>query len=185
MSIEKEIIDYEKNKEDISHWVLLKGEYRYEEIIMFLRDKKIECTWKNVTYFIKYDKRLLINSFKYIVFFEELIKSLIWRKKQNGKSKIINLDFKDAISNYLAIEGIDDEIINSKYLKENYETINIFRNSVVHNKVLLGHKFNGKELEDVLNIFKNILPPDYREGFSNDINKSSIGITDKLWHIEI
>ena len=66
MSIENQIVDYKDNIEDIEHWVTLKGEFRYETIIAFLKEKGIECTWKNVTNYIKYDKRILVNSFKYL-----------------------------------------------------------------------------------------------------------------------
>ena len=60
MPIEKDIVDYKDNESDINHWLLLKGEYRYVTIIDFLKNKNIECTWQNVTYYIKYDKRLFI-----------------------------------------------------------------------------------------------------------------------------
>ena len=52
MSLENEIIDYCKNKNEIEHWVLLKGEYRYKRIITFLIENNIECTWENITYYI-------------------------------------------------------------------------------------------------------------------------------------
>ena len=74
MKLENEIIDYDENKKDILHWTKLKGEYRYFSIIEFLKGKNIKCTWNNVTNYIKYDKRILINSFKYIVFIEKLYK---------------------------------------------------------------------------------------------------------------
>ena len=58
MNFEKEIIDYEENKVDIEHWMLLKGTFRYKKIIEFLKSQNITRSWKNITNYIKYDKRI-------------------------------------------------------------------------------------------------------------------------------
>lgn len=55
--LEEKIIDYKEYVQEILHWVNLKGEYRYLTIIEFLKKKNIECTWNNVTYYIKYEKK--------------------------------------------------------------------------------------------------------------------------------
>ena len=89
--LEEKIIDYKEHEEEILHWVNLKGEYRYLTIIEFLKKKNIECTWNNVTYYIKYDKRILINSFKYIVFLEELYKSFIKKHKTINQGNLIRI----------------------------------------------------------------------------------------------
>lgn len=182
MSIECEILDYSFCKEDIEHWVLLKGEYRYESIIKFLKSKNIDCTWKNVTSYIKYDKRILINSFKYIVFLEEIYKSFIFKYTEDEKTNAML--FRQAYQKFLDLgdkakyDGID-VFAMKKYQK----AINIFRNCVVHNRVLLERKYNGLSLEEVLKIFIKILPQSYRTGYINDINLCQKGLTENDWHI--
>lgn len=184
--LEKEIINYKENKEEILHWVLLKGEYRYNAIIEFLKRKKIERTWENITYYIKYDKRILINSFKYLAFLEELYKSFIKENKTINQKKLLRLEFSESLDEYLSIgndanyDGIDLQLLNKEK-----KTITEFRNSVVHNKILLIHSYNGKSLEEVLNIFVKILPKSYRKGYIKDINCCSKGIVENLWNIRI
>ena len=184
MSLENKIIDYQTNKKDIEHWVALKGEYRYEAIIDFLVSKNIECNWMNVTYYIKYDKRILINSFKYIVFLEEMYKSFI--SKCNLKAKVSGMNFQNAYYEFVLLgdkacfDGVD---INK--MAEYKKSINAFRNKVVHNNVLLNQKFNGVSLEEVLKQFSEILPMSYRAGFIRDINSCSKGLLEEYWHIEL
>ena len=101
--LEEKIIDYKDHEQEILHWVNLKGEYRYLTIIEFLKKKNIECTWNNVTYYIKYDKRILINSFKYIVFLEELYKSFIKKHKTINQGKLLRFEFGRALEEYLSI----------------------------------------------------------------------------------
>lgn len=184
MSLENEIIDYCKNKNEIEHWVLLKGEYRYKRIITFLIENNIECTWENITYYIKYDKRILINSFKYIVFLEEFFKSVLYNK--NKDSNIMNYEFSKTLNQYLSLENKRDfDNMNIELLSTNKESLIAFRNSVVHNKILLNKTFKGLNLEQMLKIFKEILPDSYKNGFINDINNCSKNITYNLWHIEL
>ena len=101
--LEKEIIDYNQHEQEICHWVNLKGEYRYRAIVEFLKKKNIICSWNNVTYYIKYDKRILINSFKYIVFLEELYKSFIKQNKDVKQSTLLSYEFGRALDEYLSI----------------------------------------------------------------------------------
>lgn len=185
--LEDEILDYEKNKQDIMHWTTLKGEFRYQDIIIFLKEKKIECSWRNVTNYIKYDKRILINSFKYIVFLEELFKSFINKYKKIKKSELLMLGFSKTLDEYLTINTNDVKYddINLELLSSEKITIIEFRNSVAHNKILLNHLYNKKTLEEVLNIFVKILPKSYRIGYVNDINNCSKDLTDSSWCIKI
>lgn len=184
MSLKDKIVDYETNEKDIEHWVTLKGEYRYLSIISFLESHNIERNWKNITCYIKYDKRILINSFKYIVFLEEMYKSFI--SKYNPENKISNLNFQNAYHLYLslgkkaAFDGVD---LSS--MEQYKKAINSFRNKVVHNNVLLNQKFNGLALEEVLKHFIDILPISYRNGFIGDINSCSKGLLEDCWHIEL
>lgn len=186
MSIKNQIVDYEKNKKNIEHWLLLKGEYRYKNIIKFLKEKNIECNWDNITSCIKYDKRILINSFKYIVFLEELFKSFI---NKYGNEKLENLlaySFKESLVNFLKLKGCNEyDEINLQILENEKKSLNEFRNSVVHNKILLNKKFNGKNLNEIINIFSKVLPLSYRKGFINDINNCSKNLMENLLCIRI
>ena len=187
MLLENEIIDYDANKDDIIHWTTLKGEYRYLIIIEFLKSKNIECNWKNVTYYIKYDKRLLINSFKYIVFLEELYKSFIIKNKEVIQRQLIEYGFSKALEEYLSLdEKANYDEIDLELLKKYKKAIITFRNKVVHNKILLNPRYGEQNsLENILRVFVKILPKSYRNGFVNDINSSAKGILDKSWHIEL
>ena len=173
MLLEKEIIDYKDNVNDIEHWVYLKGYYRYTAIIRFLKKKHIECTWDNVTNYIKYDKRLLINSFKYIVFLEEMYKATI--KRMNHKKSVINMSFRRSYEMYVEIgEQYDD--VDLETMNKYKEQIISFRNAVVHNKILLGRRFRELDLEDLTKNLIVIIPKSYREGFIKDILNCSIGL---------
>lgn len=186
MSIENQINDYSKNKDIIDHWLTLKGEYRYKIIINFLKENSIECTWNNITHYIKYDKRLLINLFKYIVFLEELFKSFISQYKQINPNKILSYSFKKSLIEFLLLKE------NNKYddmdlalLDNEKNSIIELRNSIVHNKILLNRKFNNKNLKEMINIFIKILPKSYRNGFIKDINNCSKNLNENLWYIKL
>lgn len=172
MLLEKEIIDYKMHKKDILHWVKLKGEYRYAKIIRYMKKNNVLCTWDNVTAYIKYDKRILINCFKYIVFLEEMYKSFI--KEENPATKIELMSFRTSYNLFLNLEdfntldGIDIEVMRS-----NNEAINDFRNKVVHNNILLGRNFKGQSLKSIIQNFALILPNTYSKGFISDIKKCS------------
>ena len=184
MLLETEIVDYAENKNDIQHWVKLKGEFRYEKIIDFLKSKDIECTWGNVTNYIRYDKRILINSFKYIVFLEEFYKSLICEYKKVEQNNLIIYDFKKSLKEYLSLgnkanyDGIDLEM-----LKTSKKAVVDFRNTIAHNKILLGHIFIDKSLEEILDTFIKILPASYRQGFITDINDCARDLIGNYWKI--
>lgn len=184
MHLEDKIIDYQENKKDIEHWVCLKGEYRYHFIIDFLTSKNIECTWKNITYYTKYDKRILINSFKYIVFLEEMYKSFVSRNNPN--EKVGGMNFQMVYHRFLCLgnEAKYDDV-DLEAMKTYKKAINVFRNNVVHNKVLLNQKYNGLSLEEVLKVFSRILPCSYRSGFVKDINSCSKDLTENEWHVKL
>lgn len=181
------ITDYDQNVEDIQHWVMLKGEYRYKKIIDFMTENSISCDWKTITNYIKYDKRILINSFKYLAFLDELFKSFIIKYKVDNSSdkKILDLDFNCLLCKYYSLgskavyEEIDVELLDRKQ-----KTINEFRNQVVHNKIILGKNYGGESIAKTLSIFVNILPKTYRHGFITDIQKCSKGLVENTWHID-
>ena len=184
MSLENDIVDYETNKEDIEHWTLLKGEYRYKEIIKFLNSYNIENSWENISNYIRYDKRLLVNSFKYIVVLEELYKSFVVRIKGRKNTKVLSSYFQNAYNEFLSLkQSINYDDIDLETMEANKEVINSFRNKVVHNKILINRTFDGKTLQKTLEIFIRILPASYRRGFIKDINACAKGLVEDKWHV--
>lgn len=179
MSLENEIIDYKENEEDIKYWTQLKGAYRYEKMISFMKSNNLSLDWKNITNYMRYDKRLLFNSFKYVVVVEEMVKSLLYSHERCESDKLLKMEFSTAVTRLndlnevITFEGVDFGV-----LKEEYSAIIDFRNSVVHNKMLLGRDFRWRNsgpkrsLNETLNFFKNIVPNSYREGFVKDIAES-------------
>lgn len=186
MSLENKIIDYNIHKEDILHWVNLKGEYRYDAIIDFMKQLNIECTWQNVTAYIKYDKRLLINLFKYLVFFEEFMKAYLMNFRQEKPTKIISYSFSKTLDKFLEnSKNVEYDDININLIHDYKKSINSLRNSVVHNRILLTHKYEGQSLEEILNIVNLILPKSYRNGFLANINECTKNLIYNTWAIKI
>jgi hypothetical protein len=68
MSIKEEIIDYEQIKTKVDKWVELKGEAKYMQFVDILKAHNIPVTWQTLSDTYRYDKRLLINLFKYMSF---------------------------------------------------------------------------------------------------------------------
>ncbi len=190
MSLENIIIDYTENEADIRHWVLLKGEFRYNMVIDFLINNNIPCTWKNITNYVRYDKRILINSFKYIVFLEEFYKSFVCNRKNYSYSKVRDFGFRRILDEYLALNCDKTyDGINVNALQNNKEKIINFRNAVSHNKILLcenyGDDNNKMTLQDILRLFVLILPKSYRDGFKKDINNSKLYLVEDFWHVSL
>lgn len=187
MALKDLITDYEENKDDIIKWTTLKGEYRYKKLIEFLTSNKIPLEWKNITNYMKYDKRILYNSFKYIVVLEELFKSMIAKNSLYREEDLLTMDFKTALEKLLSLnKKVEFDGIDYDLLKKEKGAINSFRNAVAHNKMLLNRKYRGPEeynnhipgktLVEVLDIYKRIIPESYRTGFCNDIYNSKNGL---------
>lgn len=187
MALKDLITDYEENKDDIIKWTTLKGEYRYKKLIEFLKSNKIPLEWKNITNYMKYDKRILYNSFKYIVVLEELFKSMIAKNSLYREEDLLTMDFKTALEKLLSLnKKVEFDGIDYDLLKKEKGAINSFRNAVVHNKMLLNRKYRGPEeynnnipgktLVEALDIYKRIIPESYRTGFCNDIYNSKNGL---------
>jgi hypothetical protein len=181
------ITDYDQNVENIQHWVMLKGEYRYKKIIDFMNQNKIPCDWKTISNYIRYDKRILINAFKYLAFLDELYKSFIIAYKEDDTSdkKILGLSFNELLCKYysLGTKAVYEEI-DVELLDREQKTINEFRNQVVHNKIILGKNYGGKSIDETLSIFVNILPKTYRKGFISDIKGCTKELVENTWHID-
>ena len=173
MTIKNEILDYNKHKDDIDRWVNVKGEIKYLEFIKMLKNNHIDCKWKTISDLYRYDKRLQINLFKYISFFEEYIRAKLWNSNKFKKYKDLNEKNMNELIVYLCR--------NKKLLQTNFNDINKeqlynikkIRNTISHNDIIL-KCHNGKK--DYKHLIKDIyfaLPQEYKENFKNDIIKCS------------
>ena len=175
MSLKDLIIDYAKNEEDILKWTTLKGEYRYHKMINFMNDNNISLTWSNITNYMKYDKRILYNCFKYIVVLEEFFKSMIAKNSSYSEEDLLKMGFARTLEELTSLNvNLEFEDINFDLIKNEMGPIISFRNAVAHNKMLHGRLFQkekeeARTLKEILDIYRRIIPSSYRNHFVNDI----------------
>lgn len=165
--IEKNIIDYEENKKDIQKWLNLKGEQKYLEFSNLLLKSNIECNWKNLDNLYRYDKRLLINLFKYMCPFEEYIRALLWRTKSYSYNKL-KVNLRKLIS-YLTNDILQ---INESEKKQ----ILKLRNTISHNNIVIQMECDGHKYKDLIKNFYKFLPEVYKKGFEKDIKDCEKGL---------
>ncbi len=177
MQIEKEIIDYQEHKQEIGKWISLKGEKKYLEFIKALKDQGLEITWKKLDDTFRYDKRLLINLFKYLSFFEDYLRAIVWNYSNKTYKKIEDSYLKEAIDEVLSIaDSLDIKGFDINKLEKNKQYINELRNRVSHNKIIINSGIDGKDYKEMIKAFKETLPVDYQKGFMKDINNCSKGL---------
>lgn len=174
MLIEEEIIDYQDHKKEIDKWISLKGEKKYLEFVKVLKDQGIEITWKKLDDTFRYDKRLLINLFKYLSFFEDYLRAIVWNYSNKTYKKIEDSYLKEVIDEVLSIaDSLDIKGFDINKLKGNKPYINELRNRVSHNKIIINSGIDGKDYKEMIKVFKETLPVDYQAGFIKDINNCS------------
>ena len=176
MSIEGKIIDYKENKQDIEKWIAIKGEQKYLQFIDILEKNKVSCTWRNIDDLCRYDKRLLINVFKYMSFFEDYVRALVWNATKYDYDKLESMYLKDTID---LLEKHKDAINVNGYsvdiIIKNKDYINTLRNHISHNKIMMLCEKNGLELKGLLVMFRESLPEGYQKGFIVAINSCGKG----------
>ena len=177
MSIAQEIIDYNVFKQDIDHWIALKGEKKYLEFISLLKENDEKVYWEIIKDTYRYDKRLLINIFKYLSFFEEFLRAQIWNISEQTYKAIEEKFLREIIQTVIELK---DKIYYQEFSVKNLENsknqINYLRNRVSHNKIILKSDFRGADLKAILISFKNALPQSYQQGFIEDINQCDRGL---------
>ena len=167
MSIKERIIDYENNKEEIDKWIALKGEQKYNEFAQLLEINGVDCTWDALDTLCRYDKRLLVNVFKYMSFFEDYIRAKVWNNGNKSYKSVESQELRETIT-VLGETKVRDEQLN--FIVTNVEYICKLRNQISHNKIMLLCEKDGKYLKELLKVFREALPKDYQEGFTKDIN---------------
>ena len=183
MLIENRIIDYAINKNAIDKWLAIKGEQKYLQFVDILEKKGVPCTWNNLDNLCRYDKRLLINVFKYMSFFEDYVRALVWNVLGINYKKLEKAYLLETINmleknkeKFLYLDG------SIKIIIDNKDYINELRNHISHNKIMLLCNKDGKELNELLYLFKEALLEVYQEGFTKDINScaNGLGINEKI-----
>ena len=170
----EEIIDYQEQKQEIDKWISLKGEKKYLEFIKVLKNQGLEITWKKLDDTFRYDKRLLINPFKYLSFFEDYLRAIVWNYSDKTYLKIERSYLGEVIDEVLNIaDSLNIKSFDINKLKENKSYINELRNRVSHNKIIITSGIDGKDYKEMINAFKEALPVDYQAGFIKGINNCS------------
>ncbi len=176
MQIEKVVIDYDNNAEEIKKWVALKGETKYLRFAKLLKDKGVLVKWVTLKDTYRYDKRLLVNCFKYLSFFEEFLRAQLWNISATTYQEL-ETDYLLNIMTAVIENGdkIKHEGFSVDLLKDNKDKVNYLRRRVAHNKIMLEGD-SGYELNELLSALKAVLPENYKIGFVSDINKCVIGL---------
>ena len=176
MLIENVVIDFEDNAEEIKKWVALKGETKYLRFAELLKEKGVPVKWVILKDTYRYDKRLLVNCFKYLSFLEEFLRAQLWNFTQTSYENI-ETDFLFNIMTAVIENGdkIKYEGFSVDFLKDNKEKVNYLRRRVAHNKIMLEGD-SVYELCELLSALKVVLPDSYINGFVSDINKCVVGL---------
>lgn len=183
MSAREKIIDYNEHSDEIEKWLALKGEIKYLRFAELLMKNDIPIKWEILRDIYRYDKRLLVNAFKYLSFFEEFLRAQIWNINKTSYKKVGKCFLSEVIEEILMIKDkIDYNGFSITALEQNNSKINYLRNRIAHNKIILESKKDGANIKDILNAFKTCLPESYQSGFASDINKCAcrLNIPSKL-----
>ena len=170
MKIESEIIDYQENKNEIDKWLNIKGEIKYLEFVKILKTNNIDRTWETVSNLYRYDKRLQINLFKYMSFFEEYIRAKLWNSGSFEQYEDLNEKCMGKLIDYLCKnEGLLQNYFNN-ISKEQLENVRKIRNTISHNDIVIKAQSDGNDYKQLINDFYLALPQEYKSGFKKDIN---------------
>ena len=177
MSAKEEIIDYDFHAEEIEHWMAVKGETKYMCFVSLLKANGIAVEWSAVRDTYRYDKRLLVNIFKYLSFFEEFLRAQIWNVSQTSYKTLESAYIANAIEETIKIkEQINYDGFSIELLSQNKELIRHLRNCISHNKIILETQMPNCGIKEILVAFKETLPKTYQDGFCSDINKCAQGL---------
>ena len=171
MSAKEEIIDYNSYANEIEHWLTLKGKTKYMRFAGLLKAKGVAVEWNVLKDTYRYDKRLIVNIFKYLSFFEEFLRAQIWNVSQTSYEKLEGEFLSKVIDEVVRLKKqIHYNSFSIELLVKNKEFINHLRNCVSHNKIILETQKDKCDIKDILVAFMETLPADYRRGFSLSIN---------------
>ncbi|MCH5151736.1 MAG: hypothetical protein J1F65_03660 [Clostridiales bacterium] len=177
MSAKEEIIDYNLHANEIEYWIALKGETKYMRFASLLKANGIAVEWNVLKDTYRYDKRLIVNIFKYLSFFEEFLRAQIWNVSKTSYKKLEGEFLSKAIDEVVRLkEQIHYKGFSVELLSKNKELINHLRNCVSHNKIILESQKDECNINEILVAFMQTLPKAYQYGFASDIKKCSKGL---------
>ena len=171
--IRDKISDYEENRDEIEKWLSVKGEGKYSVFLNILENKKIKTTWDNVSGLYRYDKRLQINNFKYLSFFEEYCRAWLIREHEASYDDIEKLPLGGLIGemtkfgNLSAVFGFENPDID-------LDNVRLLRNTVSHNRIML--MMENCDYETAVQSLYNLLPETHRKGYVKDLENCRKGI---------
>ena len=106
-----------------------------------VKQNGIPVKWETLKDTYRYDKRLLVNVFKYLSFFEEFLRAQIWNIDKADYKKLEKCFLLEVIDK---ISTIKDKInyngFSTTALEQSKEKINYLRNCVAHNKIILENR---------------------------------------------
>lgn len=177
MPYKDEIIDYNLHQEEIDKWIMLKGEQKYMRFVTLLKQNNVDVKWNMLRDTYRYDKRLLVNLFKYLSFFEEFLRAQIWNASSKQYINVEKMGLKKIIDTTIELkDNIYYKNFSFDNLNTNKELLIELRNRVSHNKIILESTKNGCNINQLLVAFKNTLPLTYQNGFVKDINACTIDL---------
>ena len=177
MSYKDEIIDYNLHQEEIDKWISLKGEQKYMRFVALLKQNNVDVKWNVLKDIYRYDKRLLVNLFKYLTFFEEFLRAQIWNVSRESYETLEQAYLPQIIDHLISLKNdicCKEFSVNNLSTNKNY--IVELRNRVSHNKIILESTKNGCNINQMLVACKNTLPLTYQNGFVKDINACTINL---------
>lgn len=176
------IIDYGENHEQIEHWIEVKGEEKYNRFAEILAEKEIAVTWVNISHLFRYDKRLLVNNFRYFSFLEEYYRAIVIESSNNPTKKyedVQEMTFGKLIEELLAINQPKlEKVLGMVNPKEPLDRLRKLRNQIAHNKIML----DLKDLEKAISDVRKLLPLTYKESYTRDMKRcvNGLNINEKL-----
>jgi len=105
MSAKEMIIDYEEHSDEIDKWIALKGEIKYMRFVALLQANNVPVEWQVLRDAYRYDKRLLVNIFKYFSFFEEFLRAQIWNVPQTSYKELEKAYLIDVINEVINLRA--------------------------------------------------------------------------------
>jgi hypothetical protein len=170
-NIRDRIIDYSQNAGEIEKWLSMKGDEKYSQFADLLDGAKVDITWENISNLYRYDKRLLVNNFLFMSFFEEYLRVIIIKHsddKNINYSSVQRLLFSKLISQLFKL---DDSILKKYFdcveFRAKMENLRDLRNGVAHSHIII----QIDSYKQRMNSFYILLPVSYRENYEIKIKK--------------
>lgn len=194
----------EAQLEEAKKYIGLKGVVQYKRALDYCLESSLSPSYTNVSALYRYDKRLRDNLYRYLGTAEEYIRAIIGNYYEDNyggliKTKPFEIKYDSFNSVSLTLEHLtlweliqmvlrNTELFQEIYDMENLETnlnaLRVLRNKVGHHNFLLSEKYEtcikdgetSNSLQQNIKNLKGFLPKDFRDRFSDTIDKSAAGL---------